>query len=244
MFLRKYWLPLSVFIVVICAVGLYYLQTRPPKEPIVIYKPVEPLPKPTEQPTAEVPVGDTSQGGHWHGDEWHADPHETLEQPSIADISEPTAPVRTQNASQVQQDSQQRMLPEDILSPEYIAMVKKAVQTAIATRGLETEEGNALWVDARNLITEARGDAGKFRQIYYDTGDRSYLDKCYQIEALDDPYMDFVAARFPKPKMNSEQLSQLRKAADEFDALLPKNPIGGEPLPNPYRERLQEEENR
>ncbi|MCY3740168.1 MAG: hypothetical protein OXH00_04025 [Candidatus Poribacteria bacterium] len=77
MFLRKYWLPLSVFIVAICAVGLYLLATQPPKEPIVIYKPVEPIEKPTEQPTAEVPEGDTSQGGHFHADgTWHAEPHE------------------------------------------------------------------------------------------------------------------------------------------------------------------------
>jgi hypothetical protein len=71
MFIRKYWLPLSVFIVAICAVGLYYLQTQPPKAPIKIYKPVEPL----EKPTAEVPEGETSQGGHVHADgTWHAKP--------------------------------------------------------------------------------------------------------------------------------------------------------------------------
>ena len=64
MFLRKYWLPLSVFLVAVCGVGLYLLATQPPKDPIVIYKPVEPL----EKPTAEVPDGETSQGGHVHAD--------------------------------------------------------------------------------------------------------------------------------------------------------------------------------
>lgn len=77
MFGRKYWIPLSVFIVVIVGIGLYYLQTRPAKDPILIVKPVEPLPKPTEQPKAEVP-SEPSQDGHFHADgTWHEGPHET-----------------------------------------------------------------------------------------------------------------------------------------------------------------------
>ena len=84
MFIRKYWLPISVFIVAIAGVGLYLLATQPPKEPIVIYKAVEPIEKPTEQPKAEAPVDDTSQGGHSHGDEWHAEPNEPVEPPQSA----------------------------------------------------------------------------------------------------------------------------------------------------------------
>ncbi len=88
MFLRKYWLPLSVFIVAIAGVGLYLLATQPPKEPIVIYKPVEPIEKPTEQPPAEAPVGDTSQGGHVHADgTWHEGPHETVSHAANPDAS-------------------------------------------------------------------------------------------------------------------------------------------------------------
>ena len=80
MFLRKYWLPLSVFLVAIAGVGLYLLATQPPKDPIVIYKTVKPL----EKSTAEVPKGDTSQGGHWKpGDQWHAEPHETEKLPLV-----------------------------------------------------------------------------------------------------------------------------------------------------------------
>lgn len=36
MFIRKYWIPLTVFFLAIVGVSLYYLQTRPPKVPIVI----------------------------------------------------------------------------------------------------------------------------------------------------------------------------------------------------------------
>ncbi len=67
MFLRKYWIPMTVFILAIVGVGLYYLQTRPPKDPVLIVKPVE-VEKPTKQQRAEVPMGDTSQGGHFHAD--------------------------------------------------------------------------------------------------------------------------------------------------------------------------------
>ncbi|MDE0016625.1 MAG: hypothetical protein OXU51_10585 [Candidatus Poribacteria bacterium] len=75
MFLRKYWLPISVFIVAIVGIGLYLLATQPPPEPVKIYKAVEPE-KPTEQPKAEVVEDDTSQGGHLHADgTWHAEPH-------------------------------------------------------------------------------------------------------------------------------------------------------------------------
>ena len=71
---------ISVLVLVVICVGiLYFLRTQPPKDPIVIYKPVE-----TEQPTAKAPVGDTSQGGHYHGDEWHADPHETHDPPAVS----------------------------------------------------------------------------------------------------------------------------------------------------------------
>ena len=71
MFLRKNWLPLSVFIVAIVAVGLYLLTTQQtPKEPITIIKPTE-----VEKPPAETPP-DAQQGGHFHADgTWHDGPH-------------------------------------------------------------------------------------------------------------------------------------------------------------------------
>ena len=157
-----------------------------------------------ERETEQVPVGDTSQGGPWHGDEWHAEPYAPVKPQAIADVSEATAPVKTQNASEVRQVSTQRMLPEDILSPEYIAMVKAAVQTSIALSGKRDENGLALpeYVNARNLVNESHWDARELRKMYYDTGDLSYLDKCYQIEALDKPYMDFED---PEPEAEVEQ---------------------------------------
>ena len=90
MFIRKYWIPITVFLVVIVGVGLYYLQTRPPKDPIVIIKPVEPLPK----SEVKAPVGDTAQGGHFHADgTWHEGPHEAPVKPPSTDVGETPAPV-------------------------------------------------------------------------------------------------------------------------------------------------------
>ena len=69
MFIRKYWIPLSVLLIAIAAVSVYWTQTRPPKELTVIYKPVEPLPKSERQ--TEAPVVSEAPQGHVH-----ADPHE------------------------------------------------------------------------------------------------------------------------------------------------------------------------
>lgn len=78
MFIRKYWVPLSVFLVLIVGVSVYYLQTRPPKEPIVIYKTTE-----VKKPTTEAPVEETQQGGHFHEDgTWHEGPHEAHAPPA------------------------------------------------------------------------------------------------------------------------------------------------------------------
>lgn len=93
MFIRKYWIPLSVFIVAIAGVGLYLLATQPPPEPIVIYKAVKPLEKPMEAPTTEAPIGEkppeAQQGGHFHADgTWHAGPHApSIQRPDRGDVA-------------------------------------------------------------------------------------------------------------------------------------------------------------
>ena len=108
MFLRKYWLPISVFIVAICAVGLYMLATQPPKEPIVIYKPVEPLPK----SEVKAPVEQTPQG-HFHDDgTFHAGPHETHAPAEVATPESQGAPFRAQIAPPVN-----AQLPEQANAP-------------------------------------------------------------------------------------------------------------------------------
>ena len=114
MFLKKNWLPLTVFIIALAGVCLYYLQTRPPKDPIIIYKttPVE-----VEKPTAEAPVpkspppGETHESGHWHGDEWHSELHETpalVESPPVSDAGAVSVPSSVQ-------------IPDGITDPDVLA---------------------------------------------------------------------------------------------------------------------------
>ena len=69
--LKKFYLPIGILLVVICAVGLLSLRSDVPTETIKIYTMVEPQAK----SQAEAPVA-KSQGGHFHADgTFHADPH-------------------------------------------------------------------------------------------------------------------------------------------------------------------------
>ena len=70
MFFRKYWIPFSVFIIAIVGVSLYVLQTRPPKPPILIVKPVEFEKQRAKAPVVEQPAAEV---GHVHADDiWKA----------------------------------------------------------------------------------------------------------------------------------------------------------------------------
>ena len=105
MFLRRYWIPLAVFIVAIAGVGFYLLATRfPLKEPIEIYKAVKPIEKPTQQPTtAQVPVGDTAQRGHFHADgTWHERPHEPVDRPVLPPLQAQETPQFVKPVSDAQ----------------------------------------------------------------------------------------------------------------------------------------------
>ena len=109
MFLRKYWMSLSVFVLAIAGICLYMLTTRTPKAPITIIKPIE-----VEKPTAaETPkVGDTSEGGHFHEDGiFHAQPHETHALPAGTSLSD-TQAVSEPTSVQI---------PDGITDPEVLA---------------------------------------------------------------------------------------------------------------------------
>ncbi|MXV74412.1 hypothetical protein F4Z99_09050 [Candidatus Poribacteria bacterium] len=70
MFLRTYWVPITIFIAVLMSCSLILLQPRE-RPPIKIYKTTE-----IETQTAKPPPPGADPNGHWHGDEWHAAPHE------------------------------------------------------------------------------------------------------------------------------------------------------------------------
>ena len=86
MFFRKYWIPLSVFIVAIVGVSLYVLQTRPPKDPILIVNPVEFEKSPAKAPVVEQPA----EVGHVHaGGTFHAEAHDQVDPQPIVDKVSP-----------------------------------------------------------------------------------------------------------------------------------------------------------
>lgn len=86
MFIRKYWIPLSVFIVAIVGVSLYVLQTRPPKEPVLNVTPVEYEKSPAKAPVVEKP----EPVGHGHADgTFHAEAHEPVDPQPIANKVSP-----------------------------------------------------------------------------------------------------------------------------------------------------------
>lgn len=125
MFLRKYWIPLAVFIMAIAGVGLYMLATQPTTEPVKIYKPIEPE-KPTQQPTTQTPIEDTSQGGHVHADgSWHEGAHET---PVVPPVEAPPQPDPFETVSE---EEQQRIIAQTL---EYLP---KKLELEKANRDLE-----------------------------------------------------------------------------------------------------------
>ena len=90
MFFRKYWVPLTVFFVLIVGVSVYYLQTQTPKDPVVIYKTTE-----VEKPTTKAPVKETQQGGHVHEDgTFHAEPHAAEDTPAAQYTASPGAATK------------------------------------------------------------------------------------------------------------------------------------------------------
>ena len=71
---------IGILVLLICVVvSVYFLRPDLPEDPIVIYTPVAPLPK----PKAEAPIGETERDGHVHEDgTWHDGSHEIHQNPA------------------------------------------------------------------------------------------------------------------------------------------------------------------
>ena len=199
MFIRKYWLPLSVFIVAITGVGLYLLAMQPPKEPVEIYKAVEPIEKPPQQPTAKVPVGDTSQGGHFHADgTWHEGSHEVHAPAQPVEASEVEAertevpgtpvvaqPIDAQIIEQAAQNGNIRLF--DKRTSEYyeaVAAWKEWNKKFDELHVLDMEAGQML-IDALPTKEEAKQyDNDKQFKKEVNRKAREALDKSFEIGAM------------------------------------------------------------
>ena len=83
---------IGILVLLICGVvSVYFLRTDLPEEPIKIYRPVEPMPK----PKAEAPVREMEQDGHFHADgTWHEGTHEAHAPPAAPNAA-PSGAVTT-----------------------------------------------------------------------------------------------------------------------------------------------------
>ena len=185
MFMKKYWLPLSVCLVVVVSVGLYLQATHPPPEPIKIYKPVEPLATPTQAPTTQTPVGEkTEQGGHWHGDEWHAEPHTP----------------QTQNATHTEYG-------HAALSPEVAAGRKSETPTptvSVSSRltvepptDLDDEAAWDAYIHA--LDPDAKEPADVFDKAAWDAYSKALEDERRRLVAFVEALSEQLRANAPRP---------------------------------------------
>ncbi len=175
MFIRKYWLPLSVFLVAIVGVGIYYLAIQPPPDPIVIYKAVEPLEKQAEEPTTETPVVEKppqqQQGGHTHADgTWHAETHEPVAESSPVETE---TPVAKNNAAPKARDMSFLDNPEEAIRRHAEILLDLDIPF--------WERHDAFW--------EHHTLAGKLIQGYY--GEGEYRDKLKKLQRdlVDDPLL-------------------------------------------------------
>ncbi len=78
---------ICIFVFLICGVvSVYFLRPDVPEEPLKIYTPVEPMPK----PKTEAPVGETEQDGHFHADgTWHEGAHDAHAPPAVPGAAPP-----------------------------------------------------------------------------------------------------------------------------------------------------------
>ena len=110
MFIRKYWLPLLVFVLIaLMGCGLFYTRKTAKQEPVKIYKPVE-VETPTTVPKPP-PPGETHETGHWHGDEWHATPYE----PEVSAVE--AAPPVPEASTQRPASAPETQTPKDFVNP-------------------------------------------------------------------------------------------------------------------------------
>ncbi len=77
---KKFYIPIGVLILVICAIAFFALRSDMPNEPVKIYKVTTPAEKTeTQTNTTSSDTANNSkstQGGHFHADgTWHSEPH-------------------------------------------------------------------------------------------------------------------------------------------------------------------------
>ena len=113
---------IGILVLLVCGVvSVYFLRTDLPEEPIKIYTPVEPLPK----PKAEAPIGETEQDGHVHEDgTWHEGAHDApVESPVEAPVTTPPEPDPLETFSEEERQAAITRMLESL--PEKLELMRK-----------------------------------------------------------------------------------------------------------------------
>ena len=156
------------------------------------------------KPTAEVAkVSETpQQDGHFHADgTWHEGPHETPEQPTrqahqLQEYAEYIPAHLLEAQSLVSVDSARSKaafraaLPEDPFSAEFEMAMKSAVQTLLDLHPIVFDlpprsPRRVEFAIARNLLTEASGEAWRLHRCY---DDPSSVARAKEILSWKEPY--------------------------------------------------------
>ena len=157
---------------------------------------------PVKQPTAESPVGEQTPQGHFHEDgTWHGESHEIPEQPirqapQLQEYAQHIPAHLLEAQRLVSVDSARSKaafraaLPEDPFSAEFEKAVKSAVQTLLDLNpGIyDLPPGHLRRVQyaiARNLLTEASGEAMRLQRRY---DDPSSVARAKEILSWKEPY--------------------------------------------------------
>ena len=219
MFIRKNWLPLSVFLIAIVMVGLYVLQTRSPeKVPIKIYKTTE-VEKPT-QPQA--PVGDTSQGGHFHADgTWHEGPHDA-HAPTPVELDHIVVPPLSEGSQGESIPLRTVSIPDGI-DKDWASMPSEELATAIkaidehrvdAPEGYyykRNSDGTALLDENGYPILHKRNEP--FFTIHWVQGFRPTPEQYAEYKKLSKKYHEIRANTVSSPELDrlSAQMDEMRQ---------------------------------
>ena len=218
MFIRKNWLPLSVFLIALVMVGLYVLQTRPEKTPIKIYKTTE-VEKPT-QPQA--PVGDTSQGGHFHSDgTWHEGPHDApvpapveldhIVVPPLSEASQgESIPLRTVSIPPGLDKDWAAMPPEDLATT--IKAIEEHRVDVLEGYYYRRKSDDSLLLDENGYpILHKRNEP--FFSIIWGTGFRPTPEQYAEYKKLSKKYHEIRANTVSSPELDriSAEMDEMRQ---------------------------------
>ena len=219
MFIRKNWIPLSVFLIAIVMVGLYVLQTRSPeKAPLKIYKTTE-VEKPM-QPQA--PVGETSQGRHFHADgTWHEGPHDVPVPetevafdpqmvPPLSETQEGGIPLRTVSIPDGIDKDWASLSPEDLATAIKV-IDEHRVEVPEGYYYKRKSDGTALLDENGYPILHKRNEP--FFTIHWVQGFRPTPEQYAEYKKLSKKYHEIRANTVSSPELDrlSAQMDEMRQ---------------------------------